>query len=156
LNVAHRGVSKAISRSRDKLDVFCAGLDGHIYTAAWEPAFGAQWHGWWRIGDGQTTPGAPIGAVSRSADKLDVFCAGLDGRIYTAAWEPAFGAQWHGWWRIGDLRAAPGSQVIAVSRAADKIDVFCTGEDGHVYTAAWESNRGGWRGWWRVGDLQIF
>jgi hypothetical protein len=36
----------------------------------------------------------PSAPVSRSTDKLDIFIMGLDGRIYTAAWEPDFG-DWH-------------------------------------------------------------
>jgi hypothetical protein len=40
-----------------------------------------------------------VAGVSRSADKLDVFAAGTDHGIYTAAWEPGF-TGWHGWWRV--------------------------------------------------------
>ena len=46
-------------------------------------------------------PGAPVTAVSRSTDKLDVFVVGTDGRVWTAAWEPGFTDWWHGWWPIG-------------------------------------------------------
>ncbi len=46
-------------------------------------------------------PHAPITAVSRSLDHIDLFVAGSDQRIWTAAWEPAFGDHYHGWWPIG-------------------------------------------------------
>lgn len=95
-----------------------------------------------------------LGGVSRSPDKFDVFYVAHDGRVYTAAWEPGLTDEWRGWWQVGDLQVAPGTQVSAVSRAADELDIFCTGVDGRVYTAAWEPNRGGWRGWWPVGALQ--
>jgi hypothetical protein len=42
-----------------------------------------------------------VTAVSRSADKLDVFVVGTDGRVWTAAWEPDFADGWHGWWPVG-------------------------------------------------------
>ncbi|WP_367358046.1 trypsin-like serine protease [Methanothrix sp.] len=143
-----------VSRSANKLDVFVTGSDGGIYTAAWEPGFEDGWHGWWRIGNNAVDPGSPVSVVSRSADKLDVFVTGSDGGIYTAAWEPGFEDGWHGWWRIGNNAVDPGSPVSVVSRGADKLDVFVTGSDGGIYTAAWEPGfTDGWHGWSRIGDL---
>jgi hypothetical protein len=44
--------------------------------------------------------------------------------------------------------------VSVVSRGADKLDVFVTGSDGGIYTAAWEPGfEDGWHGWSRIGDL---
>jgi hypothetical protein len=90
-----------VSRSADKLDVFVTSSGGSIMTAAWEPDFADGWHGWWQINGGAAAPGAPVNAVSRSADHLDVFVVGTDSRVYTAAWEPDFADGWHGWWRLG-------------------------------------------------------
>ena len=90
-----------VSRSTNKLDVFVTGTDGFVYTAAWEPAFTDGWHGWWRLNGGRATLGAPVTAVRRSTNKLDAFVVGMDNRIYTAAWEPAFTDWWHGWWSMG-------------------------------------------------------
>jgi hypothetical protein len=144
----------AVSRSADKLDVFVVGTDGGVYTAAWEPGFTDWWHGWWRIGNVVAPQGAYVGAVSRSADKLDIFVTDLSGAIQTAAWEPDFSDGWHGWWPLNGGRAAPGAPVTAVSRSTDKLDVFVTGTDGGVYTAAWEPDfTDWWHGWWRIGGL---
>ena len=66
-------------------------------------------------------PRSPIGAVSRSADKLDIFAVADDGNVYTAAWEPDFGS-WHGWYLIGGATFPPGAPVYAVSRSAEKLD----------------------------------
>ncbi|HEX7536079.1 MAG TPA: hypothetical protein VF391_03630, partial [Dermatophilaceae bacterium] len=66
-----------------------------------EPDYVDGWHGWWHIKGGQAAPGAPVTAVSRSSDKLDIFVIGTDHRVYTAAWEPDFADGWHGWWRMG-------------------------------------------------------
>ncbi len=143
----------AVSRSADKLDVFVVGTDGGCYTAAWEPAFTDGWPGWWRIGNVVFPQGAYLGAVSRSQDKLDVFGTDVDGRVVTAAWEPAFTDGWHGWWQVREGLAAPGAPVTCVSRSADKLDVFVVGTDGGVWTAAWEPGfSDGWHGWGSIRD----
>ena len=155
LNIQNRGVTNVVSRNSGKMDVFCIGADGHVYTAAWEPSFTDGWHGWWKVGDLKAIPGTPVTGVSRGKDQLDIFCIGADGHVYTAAWEPSFTDGWHGWWKIGDLKAIPGTPVTGVSRSKDKLDIFCVSTDGHVYTAAWEpSFTDGWHGWWKVGDLK--
>ena len=142
-----------VSRSTDKLDVFVVGTDGRVYTAAWEPGFTDWWHGWWPIGNIRVPQGAPVHAVSRSADKLDIFVTDVNGVIQTAAWEPGFTDWWHGWWELNGGRAAPGTPVTAVSRNTDKLDVFVVGTDGRVYTAAWEPGfTDWWHGWWPIGQ----
>ncbi len=45
-----------------------------------------------------------LGIITRSEYKLNIFCAGTDGHVYTAAWEPSFTDGWHGWWKIKDMR----------------------------------------------------
>jgi hypothetical protein len=141
----------AVSRSADHLDVFVIGTDGGVYTAAWQPDFTDGWHGWWRIGDLVVPQGSAVYAVSRSADKLDIFVADVNGAVMSAAWEPDFTDGWHGWWHINGGQAAPGAPVTAVSRSADKLDIFVTGTDGGVYTAAWQPDfADGWHGWWRI------
>ena len=142
-----------VSRNTDKLDVFVVGTDGRVYTAAWEPGFTDWWHGWWPIGDIRVPQGAPVHAVSRSADKLDIFVTDVNGVILTAAWDPAFTDWWHGWWELNGGRAAPGAPVTAVSRSIDKLDIFVVGNDGRIWTAAWEpSFPDWWHGWWPIGE----
>jgi hypothetical protein len=144
----------AVSRSADHLDVFVVGTDGGVYTAAWQPDFADGWHGWWRIGNVVAPQGAAVYVVSRSTDKLDIFVTDIHGSVMTAAWEPDFADGWHGWWQINGGAAAPGTAVTAVSRSTDKLDVFVTGTDGGVYTAAWEPDfADGWHGWWRIGNV---
>ena len=150
----------AVSRSKDKLDIFVVGLDRRVYTAAWEPAFGADWHGWRVIGDAHFDQGAPVHAVSRSTDKLDIFATDITGAILTSAWEPGF-TEWRPWRQVAGGVANPGAHVTAVSRSRDKLDIFVTRPQdfpnqepsGYVYTAAWEPGGGDWRGWWPIGDL---
>lgn len=145
------GAVCAVSRSADHLDVFAAGADGVVRTAAWEPGFADGWHGWWVILDGRTVPGGAVTAVSRRPDYLDVFVVGLDSHVYTAAWSPTAAGGWGGWWRIGDATAPPGSAVTVVSRSLDHLDIFVTDIGGRVLTAAWEpAFADGWHGWWEV------
>jgi hypothetical protein len=144
----------AVSRSADKLDIFVVGTDGGVYTAAWEPDFADGWHGWWRIGAVVAPQGAAVTAVARSTDKLDIFVTDVNGAVMSAAWEPDFADGWHGWWHINGGQAAPGAAVTAVSRSTDHLDIFVTGTDGGVYSAAWEPDfADGWHGWWRIGGV---
>ena len=152
IRVPARAAINVVSRSTDKLDIFVADVNGVVQTAAWEPDFTDGWHGWWPIGNIQVPPGAPVNAVSRSTDKLDIFVTDVNGVIQTAAWEPNF-SSWHGWWPINGGQSKPGGAVTAVSRSTDKLDVFVVGLDGHVWTAAWEPDFGAWHGWWTVGSI---
>lgn len=50
-----------------------------MYTAAWEPSDGGNgWRGLWPVANIKAQPGSPVGAVSRLANKLDVFVAGAE------------------------------------------------------------------------------
>lgn len=145
-------VVTAVSREPNKLDIFVAGNDGVVYTAAWDANVPGGWRGWWDILGGAVPAGGSVTAVARTPNKLDVFVVSGDGFIYTAAWEgDVNNGAWSGWWRIGSLQANPGNVVTAVSRDANKLDVFVAGSDGKTYTAAWDANiPGGWRGWWSI------
>ena len=103
ISVPHRTPVHAVSRSADKLDIFVTDVSGRVMSAAWEPAFTDGWHGWWHINGGLGAPGAPVTAVVRGPNKLDIFVVGTDGRAYTAAWRPDSGG-WQGWWTIGTAR----------------------------------------------------
>jgi len=135
----------------DLLDVFVTGLDGRVYTAAWQPG-DEGFRGWWPVGDLTVPQGASISAASRSADKMDVFATGLDANVYTAAWEPGDDG-FRGWWPVARGQSRPGAPVAAVSRSMDLLDVFVAGLDGRVYTAAWQPGDEGFRGWWNIGSL---
>jgi hypothetical protein len=155
-NIPAGGAVSAVVRDPNKLDVFLVSTDGGIYTAAWDQHVAeAKWRGWWRILNGVAAPGSQVAAVSRDANKLDVFVIGTDSGIYTAAWDQHVAeAKWRGWWRILNGVAAPGSQVAAVSRDVNKLDAFVIGTDGGIWTAAWDQNvaEAKWRGWWRILD----
>jgi len=45
-----------------------------------------------------------------------------------------------------------GAPVSPGSRDPNKLDVFVVGNDGRIYTAAWDHHvaDGKWRGWWKI------
>jgi len=133
-----------MSPSREKLDIFEHDVFGYVYWASWQP--GNRWQGWICLNCHRSLP-TSVTAISRSAGKIDLFVVDDHNCVETAAWDSAAG--WRGWQTVGDL-AVPFSgrpNVTAVSRSADKLDIFAVGEDGHVYTAAWQPGFTGWRGW---------
>jgi hypothetical protein len=146
-----------VARDANKLDVFMAGQDGKTYTGAWDQDVAdGLWRGWWNILQGAIPPDGTVTAVSRAATKLDVFHVSNDGKVYTAAWDKQTAdGEWRGWWPIKVIAAKPGSPVAAIARTPNKLDIFVTGKDGKVYTAAWDKQaaKGEWQGWWPIGDL---
>ena len=144
----------AVARTPDNLDLFITGNDGRVYTSWWYA--GADWSGVndnWRPIGGFFPPGAPVSAVARTPDNLDLFITGNDGRVYTSWWYA--GADWSGvndnWRPIGGF-FPPGAPVSAVARTPDNLDLFITGNDGRVYTswwyagADWSGVNDNWRG----------
>jgi hypothetical protein len=121
-----------------------------VVTAAWEPAFADGWHGWTHLLNGQAQPGAPVGVMSRSPDKLDVFVVGNDNTVYTAAWEPGVGGGWQGWTNLNGGMSAHGTLVTGARRRPDFMDIFTVGLDGRAWTAAWSPGQP-WNGWWPMG-----
>src|SRR5262245_51640457 len=106
----------AVASNPNQLDLFITGNDGRVYTSWWNPVEG--WSGfnnrWSPIG-GFFRPGAPVSAVARNPNQLDLFITGNDGRVYTSWWNPNGG--WSGftnrWSPIGGFfpPGAPGSAV---------------------------------------------
>jgi hypothetical protein len=135
----------AVSRRQGQLDVFTVGIDGVVYTCAWNASEG--WKGWWPIPGITAPPGAYTAAVSRSLDQLDIFVAADGGKIMSAAWNPSQPA-WAGWWNIQGGTTNSG-YVTAVSRSPDLLDIFTADANYQVQTAAWDPTHG-WGGWWPV------
>jgi hypothetical protein len=128
------------SRSAGNLDLFVVGNDGRVYTSWWYQ--GADWSGLnntWRNIGGVFPKGAPVTAVTKSPNSIDLFITGNDGRVYTSWWYQ--GADWSGlgdrWRSIGGFFPA-GRKVTAISRSARNLDAFITGNDGRAYTSWWQ------------------
>ncbi len=129
----------AVARTPNNLDLFIVGNDGVVYTSWWYA--GQDWSGLggWRPIGGTFPVGAPLAAVARTPDNLDLFIVGNDGVVYTSWWYA--GVDWSGFggWRpIGGYFPA-GARVAAVARTGNNLDLFVTGNDGVVYTSWWYS-----------------
>ena len=129
----------AVARTPDNLDLFICGNDGRVYTSWWFQ--GADWSGVndnWRSIGGFFPAGAPLAAVARTPNNLDVFICGNDGRVYTSWW--FLGVDWSGvndnWRSIGGFFPA-GAPVGAVARKSGQLDLVICGNDGRVYTSWW-------------------
>ena len=129
----------AVSRQPGQLDLFVVGSDGVVYTAWWSD--GQAWSGavgGWRPIGGFFPPDAPIAAVARTPENLDLFVVGNDGIVYTSWW--VAGADWSGvnnnWRPIGGYFPI-GVPLSAVARTPENLDLFVTGNDGIVYTSWW-------------------
>jgi hypothetical protein len=129
----------AVARTPNNLDLFICGNDGRVYTSWWYN--GAEWSGIndnWRSIGGLFPAGAPLAAVARTGDNLDLFVCGNDGRVYTSWWYA--GVDWSGvndnWRSIGGFFPA-GAPVSAVARTPLNLDLFICGNDGRVYTSWW-------------------
>jgi hypothetical protein len=128
-----------VTRNPDHLDLFITGNDGRVYTSWWHQGY--EWSGihdnWASIG-GFFPNRAPVTALARNPDHLDLFINGNDGRVYTSWWHE--GGVWSGvndnWSPIGGF-FPPGAPVSPVSRNPDHLDLFITGNDGRVYTSWW-------------------
>ncbi|MDM5254310.1 hypothetical protein O8D14_01510, partial [Bacillus toyonensis] len=135
------------TRNPNNLDLFVVGNDGRVYTSWWYN--GSDWSGIndnWRSLGGFFPPGAPVSAVARTPDHLDLFVVGNDGRVYTSWWHN--GSDWSGindnWRPIGGF-FPKGAPVSAVARTPDHLDLFVVGNDGRVYTSWWH-NGSDWSG----------
>ena len=116
-------------------------------SSSWQPG-PAGWQGWSQVLDGATSPGAPVAAVRRRPDYIDIFVVGTDGRIYAAAWEPV--GAWQGWWVLPGIRTKPGTRISAFVPAQDVLVVMTSTGAGRVVANRWESGTG-WQGWTPIG-----
>lgn len=148
----------AISRNAKRIDLFVTGLNGHVYTSSYSA--GGDWTGigskWEDIG-GVFSSGAPLAAVSRNPKQIDLFVTGLNGHVYTS-----FSANGGGWSGVGDKWLDIGgvfpvaAPLAVLSRNPNQMDVFVTGNDGHVYTS-WYIDGSDWSGlgdkWLDIGGV---
>ena len=148
----------AISRFTAQLDLFVTGNDGGVYSNWWNAtADNGQWHAWFRIGGEPQffPPGAPVAAVVREPQHVDLFVAGYDG-VYTNWWDANVdGAVWHQWTRIGPATRfiRPGSRIAAVARQPGQLDIFAVDQTGQVKSAWWNIASPGylWSDWFGIG-----
>jgi hypothetical protein len=135
----------AVTRSRENIDLYAVDADGRVRTAWWRAGVG------WAPGDGSFSPiggyfraAAPVTAVARSRENIDVFITGEDGLVYTSWWRAGEGwsAAEADWWHPIRGNFPPGVPVAAISRSRGDIDLYATQGDGRVATSWWRDGEG--------------
>jgi len=138
-----------VARTPDNLDVFWVAPNGSVMTQWWVAAADGGWgeHGpaFPIAPAGSARPGAPIAAVARTADNLDVFWVRPDGVVASQWWAAAPGAGWgdHGPFNIAPPGSAEeGSAIAVVARMPDHLDVFWVTRDGAIGSNWWTAAPG--------------
>lgn len=136
-----------VTRAPNIMDLFAIDKKGSVLNAWW-----TEGKGWESVGDKYQTvginfePGAPMAAIARTPDRLNLFAMGRHGHIWTAHW--GGGQPWSslpgGGWRRISTEFLPNIPVSVVSRAPQNLDCSSPGPMG-VSTPP-----GGWKvrtGW---------
>jgi hypothetical protein len=125
-------------------------MNNSIYGTAWDATSGWA-SSWYDVPGGPTAnPGSPVTAIARNPNHLDLFVTATNSQIYSTYWDAASG--WAGGWFDvpGGGAANPGSQVTAIARNPDHLDLFVTGTDGQVYSTNWDAATSWAGGWFEV------
>ncbi|MFF4346932.1 galactose oxidase-like domain-containing protein, partial [Streptomyces sp. NPDC001530] len=141
----------AVSRNTDKIDIFWAGADGAVNTHFFsELKPWAEHQPFTLVPAGSplsTVSFAPISAVSRNTDKIDIFWAGADGAVNTHFFSELKPWAEHQPFIVvrggSPVAALASSAVASVSRGHDKIDLFWAGPAGSVHSLWW-TEADGW------------
>lgn len=148
------GPVTAVSRSTGRVDLFTVAGNGHVYTAGtWLPGDVPTYAGWTQIGDLYAGTDSYVSAVSRSTDKFDIFVAGDDGQVWTAAYEPAFGLR--GWWPLSGIQVVENAPVAAASPVTDELVIFVVDANGKLQASSWAPYLAGWTSWQQIGGVQL-
>ncbi|MBZ5636269.1 MAG: hypothetical protein LAO55_24330 [Acidobacteriia bacterium] len=95
----------AVSRAADQLDIFVTDAQQRIEWSHWDPTL-TGWTAWAQIQGGHAWAGNRIAATSRAPGLIDLFVVRLDGKVWSAGFNPSVG--WAGWWRLqADLKPDP-------------------------------------------------
>lgn len=128
----------AIARTSNHLDLFTTGKDGRVLTANW--GGGKPWSSFatnksWRPISQAFSANTPVTVVSRSPQHLDLFLTGPDGRVYSSWWQE--GRDWQTSWPSLGGQFAPGTPITAISRGIGSVDLFAVDKDGKIFTNQW-------------------
>ena len=141
----------AVARTPDHIDLFTVGFDGHIVSTWWDANVdNQQWHAWFQVGTLVAPTKAPVEAIARAKDQLDLFIVETDGHVYTSWWnQNVDGGRWHDWTQIPSAVSTANGSVRAVSRRSDHLDLFMSDLNGAVVTTSWDANvnQGRWAAW---------
>jgi hypothetical protein len=132
------GPTQAVARMPGHLDVFWVGVDGSVQTNWWDAASG-RWSTPFAIAPaGSALPGT-VSVAARAPGHLDVFWVTPTGAVMTNYWDAGFrNGQWNAPFALTPPGSAVASQIAAVGRTVDHLDIFWVAQDGSVWTDAWD------------------
>jgi hypothetical protein len=106
---------------------------------------------WTSVSEGQSTPGAPVTAVTLSRDRIALFLADPDGEIYTTSGSADAG--WAPWTSVSEGQSTPGAPIAVVTVGQDRVALFLADPDGGIYTTSGSADAG-WAPWSSVSEGQ--
>ena len=145
------GPVTAVSTITGEVDLFTVGPAGHVWTAqTFDPV--CCYNGWFQIGDLYAGGYYPsyVSAVSRSTGKFDIFVAGSDGQVWTAA--SGVGV----WWPLPGIQVGNNTPVAAASPVTDELIIFVVDVNGKLQASVWAPYLGGWTSWRQIGGVQLY
>lgn len=161
------GATVTAVRTRDAVDgsvtLFVPGLDGRVWSCFWPAGpTGADWSGWFPIGDAVFPVGAPITAVRSRLGlegSISLYVTGNDGRVWSTFWpaDPT-GTDWSGWFALDGGPFPPGAPVAASHTRPGldgSISLFVSGNDGQAWSTFWPKAPGSleWSTWFPLGGV---
>lgn len=137
--------NNAVARTQGNLDAFFVHDDGNIWTNSWNSGVSTTPWPTSATASPNTAPrGAPLAAVSRTPDTIDVlFAGGADNAIYDLSWSASSPT-----WTLSELPstaglARAGEQVAAIAPGPGLIEVYFAGIDNNLYRSRWTAFDGG-------------
>jgi hypothetical protein len=136
----------AVSRYPGSLDLFKVSKSGAAAWSTW-PNEALTWQAFLALPVDRTfPPQAPIAAVGRLADHLDVFATATDGKVVHCWWQDD-GEGWRNWEEIDPQHTFRQDRPICVlSRRSNHIDLFQIGNNNTIWHAWW-GDGDGWQPW---------
>ncbi len=140
----------AVAREPGQLDLFKVGFDGRVWSSWWHEG-SPGWAGWFQIHpETMFAQQAPVTALGRRPDQLDLFVTGLDGAVWSSFWH-ADPAGWRPWFPIHpETVFRQDRPVVALARQPEHLDLFRVGFDGAVWSTFWQPDPQGWRPWFQI------
>jgi len=129
------------------LALYATGADGHVWGSG-QSAPGSTFGAWVRIGGAGAGVASKPHAIIGANDTIGIYARGTDGKIHGVG-QPSPGAAFGTWVTIGSGQPATGFATApsAVVTPSNKIAIYATGTDGHVWGSG-QSVPGGTFGTW--------
>lgn len=125
----------AIAASENSIHIFGIGEDDKVYTNSWN----GHWNSWVVVSNGLLKKGSKLAVSARTSNHIDIFGIGTDGRIYTSWSDKDINiGEWSDWFLVDNF-STQAMNISVVSRTPDTLSLFARGDDGNIYTTAWDA-----------------